>query len=95
MVAHVGGRRSWWFRGFILVGLLCYGRPGVVDWVFSGEILIGWPDTDAEMPPSRPIRDKNGQAHGLCASLSRCEPSDRWEPSDRGVAPPCYLWRIS
>jgi hypothetical protein len=52
---------SWWRK---LVGGVCGGveasssrgsyaadRPGVVDWVFSGEILVGLLDTDV-VPPA-------------------------------------------
>ena len=35
----------------MLVGLMCYGSFGVVDSGFSGEILVGSPDTDAVPSP--------------------------------------------
>ena len=66
------------------MGLLCYGSSRVVDWGFSGEILVGSFDTDA-VPPLVASSLPGGR-RGYPLSASICVPGETLGPMVRAAA---------
>jgi hypothetical protein len=79
VVAHVGGRRVWWFRGLVLAGLLCIVSSGV-DWTgFFREKSLSTCSTPTWCR-SRVVPFLAGGRRGYPSSTSLCVPGETLGP---------------